>query len=227
MRKIEHTIDSREVAEMVGKAHKNLLADIRNYENELGELKIQPTSFFAESTYRTSQNKIMPCYNVTKKGCEFIAHKLTGVKGTEFTARYIERFHEMEDMLSQPAALPENRTYKSRRKKLMEELKLVDLEIELEEKRKKLRQMKSGSIDLSQDRTFKESFWYLVHQADDEDVDVLEDLVIEQIGWNENSMKIFERFMETVRERRENTQKMKKIQKKVKEGIEGHSLSEI
>lgn len=46
-------------------------------------------------------------------------------------------------------------------------------------------------------------------------------------GWNENSMKIFERFMETVRERRENTQKMKKIQKKVKEGIEGHSISEI
>ena len=54
-----------------------------------------------------------------------------------------------------------------------------------------------------------------------------EDLVIEQVGWNENSMKVFERFMETVRERRENTQKMKKIQKKVKEGIEGHSLSEI
>lgn len=32
-----------------------------------------------------------------KKGCEFIAHKMTGQKGTEFTARYINRFHEMED----------------------------------------------------------------------------------------------------------------------------------
>lgn len=38
----------------------------------------------------------MPCFLVTKKGCEFIAHKLTGRKGTEFTARYINRFHEME-----------------------------------------------------------------------------------------------------------------------------------
>lgn len=41
----------------------------------------------------------MPCYNVTKKGCEFIAHKLTGIKGTEFTAKYINRFHDMEDTI--------------------------------------------------------------------------------------------------------------------------------
>ena len=41
----------------------------------------------------------MRCYQVTKKGCEFIAHKLTGVKGTEFTAKYINRFHEMEDAI--------------------------------------------------------------------------------------------------------------------------------
>ena len=43
----------------------------------------------------------MPCYLVTKKGCEFIAHKLTGQKGTEFTAKYINRFHEMEDDIQQ------------------------------------------------------------------------------------------------------------------------------
>ena len=45
----------------------------------------------------------MPCYRITKKGCEFIAHKLTGVKGTEFTARYVNRFHEMENKLSEIA----------------------------------------------------------------------------------------------------------------------------
>ena len=45
------------------------------------------------------RGKEYPCYNVTKKGCEFIAHKLTGVKGTEFTAKYINRFHEMEDAI--------------------------------------------------------------------------------------------------------------------------------
>ena len=50
----------------------------------------------------------MPCYNVTKKGCEFIAHKMTGVKGTAFTAQYINRFHDMEQALEQPQpVLPE------------------------------------------------------------------------------------------------------------------------
>lgn len=101
MKQIQQTLDSREVAEMVGKKHKNLLADIRGYVEELGELKIQPSDFFTESTYKTAQNRTMPCYKVTKKGCEFIAHKLTGIKGTEFTAKYINRFHEMEDIISE------------------------------------------------------------------------------------------------------------------------------
>ena len=55
--------------------------------------------FFKESTYKNSQNKTQPCFDITKKGCEFIAHKLTGIKGTEFTAKYIDRFHAMEDVI--------------------------------------------------------------------------------------------------------------------------------
>lgn len=99
MNHIEQMLTSVEVAEMVGKEHKNLIRDIRSYTKQLGELKIEQSSFFEESTYVNSQNKQMPCYNITKKGCEFIAHKMTGVKGTEFTARYINRFHEMEEQL--------------------------------------------------------------------------------------------------------------------------------
>lgn len=82
-----NTITSMEVAEMVGKEHSKLLRDIRNYVAQLGEAKIGFTDFFKEATYTTEQNKILPCFQVTKKGCEFIAHKLTGQKGTEFTAR--------------------------------------------------------------------------------------------------------------------------------------------
>lgn len=92
-------IDSREVAEMVEKTHANLLKDIRRYCKQLGEVKIDFSDFFTESTYRTEQGRENPCYNITKKGCEFIAHKLTGTKGTAFTARYINRFHEMESSL--------------------------------------------------------------------------------------------------------------------------------
>ena len=92
-------IDSREVAEMVGKQHNELLKDIRRYAEQLGEGKIPQSDFFTESTYKSDRGKEYPCYMVTKKGCEFIAHKLTGVKGTEFTAKYINRFHEMEDVI--------------------------------------------------------------------------------------------------------------------------------
>ena len=92
------TITSMEVAEWCGKRHTDLLRDIRKYVQQLGESKIAFTDFFKESTYVTDQNKTLPCFLVTKKGCEFIAHKMTGHKGVEFTARYINRFHEMEEL---------------------------------------------------------------------------------------------------------------------------------
>ena len=53
-------IDSREVAEMVGKGHDKLLRDIRNYIKQLGQAKIGESDFFTESTYQNSQNKTMP-----------------------------------------------------------------------------------------------------------------------------------------------------------------------
>ncbi|NBI84470.1 hypothetical protein D3Z48_20940, partial [Clostridiaceae bacterium] len=73
-------VDRREVAEMVGKEHKNLLRDINGYIETMknagnlnggysngGQLKIEPSDFFIESTYTNSQNKEMPCYLLTKK----------------------------------------------------------------------------------------------------------------------------------------------------------------
>lgn len=94
---IRTAITSLEVAEMVEKKHYDLLKDIRRYCEQLVEGKIPFNDFFKESTYLTENNRTAPCFLVTKKGCEFIAHKMTGQKGTEFTARYINRFHEMEN----------------------------------------------------------------------------------------------------------------------------------
>lgn len=95
------TITSMEAAEWCGKEHSKLLRDIRNYAKQLAEAKIGLGDFFQESTYQDSNNQTRPCFLVTKKGCEFIAHKMTGQKGTEFTARYINRFHEMENQVKQ------------------------------------------------------------------------------------------------------------------------------
>lgn len=102
-KRIEQTLDSREVAGMVEKKHYNLMRDIKVYVDELGKLNFEFSDFFRESTYRTDQNKVMPCYGITKKGCEFIAHKLTGIKGTEFTAKYINRFHDMQEVIENHA----------------------------------------------------------------------------------------------------------------------------
>lgn len=91
------TISSIEVAMMIGKEHSQLLKDMRRYINQLGKVNFDFSDFFQESTYISEQNKTLPCFNVTRKGCEFIANKLTGQKGTEFTARYVNKFHELEE----------------------------------------------------------------------------------------------------------------------------------
>lgn len=93
--KIE-TVTSMEVASMIRKEHKYLIRDIRRYINQMNQTKIAPVDFFTESTYIDNKGEERPCFNVTRKGCEFIANKLTGQKGTEFTVRYVNRFHELE-----------------------------------------------------------------------------------------------------------------------------------
>ena len=102
-KQIEQTLDSREVAEMVEKNHKDLMRDIKRYIKQMSEANtkceaernLAPGDFFREDIYKDANNQERPCYCITKKGCEFIAHKLTGTKGTAFTARYINRFHEI------------------------------------------------------------------------------------------------------------------------------------
>ena len=96
------TIDSREVAEMVDMEHKNLLSKIRKYVEILDGSKLSSPQFFVPSTYVNNQNKEQPCYLLTKKGCEMVANKLTGEKGVIFTAKYVNRFAEMEQKIKLP-----------------------------------------------------------------------------------------------------------------------------
>lgn len=95
-----HYIDSREVAKLVGKDHDKMRRDIRRYTTHLDSANFGDISeFWMESTYADTYGRTQKCYLITEKGCEFIAHKLTGQKGSEFTARYIDRFHEMKGAL--------------------------------------------------------------------------------------------------------------------------------
>ena len=90
------TLDSREVAKMLEKEHSNLLKDITRYINYFNGVKINLVEFFQESQYLDSKGEKRKNYRITRKGCEFLAHKLTGRKGSIFTALYINKFHEME-----------------------------------------------------------------------------------------------------------------------------------
>lgn len=100
-------VDSREVAVMVERDHKALMKTIRLYLGYLGRGGIAPSEFFIESSYKTAQNKEMPCYLVTRKGCDMIANKMDGEKGVLFTAAYINAFEEMSQQLNTNRLPPE------------------------------------------------------------------------------------------------------------------------
>ena len=110
-------VDSRDVANMIGKDHRHLMRDINSYiqimvkepetltETEspkLGSRKIDVSKFFIKSTYTTEGNfKEYLCYLLTKQGCDMVANKMTGEKGVLFTAAYVDKFYEMESALRQ------------------------------------------------------------------------------------------------------------------------------
>lgn len=96
------TIDSREVSKMIEKRHDHLIRDIDIYSEYLTVPKIGVSEFWRLSSYQDSTGRKLKCYLITKKGCEFIAHKMTGKKGAIFTATYINRFHAMEEALKRP-----------------------------------------------------------------------------------------------------------------------------
>ena len=93
----QEVMDSRDVAKMIGKRHRDLMRDIRRYINDMEmSAKLRPSDFFIESSYVDSMHREKPCYLLTKQGCEFVANKLTGKKGTIFTATYVGLFNEYQ-----------------------------------------------------------------------------------------------------------------------------------
>lgn len=107
------SILSTEVAEMVEMTHRNLMRKLdgrndrekptKGYVQIIAEAQMEPSDFFIPSFYEDSSGKKNKCYIITGKGCEFLAHKFTGERGVKFTARYINRFHEMEEKIKQRA----------------------------------------------------------------------------------------------------------------------------
>ena len=83
------TMTSLEVAEVTGKAHSNVMRDIRNILEQLedrGAFKFELTSYVDKS------NRESPCYQLTQKDCLLLASGYDA----NLRAKIINRWEELE-----------------------------------------------------------------------------------------------------------------------------------
>ena len=108
-------LDSRDVAKMIGRRHDHLIRDIDGYISDIDQTpNLGADSFFIESSYTAGTGKTYKRYLFTKQGCEFVANKLTGKKGNQFTARYVDLFNKMKDQVLIPVQFNIPRTLPKR-----------------------------------------------------------------------------------------------------------------
>lgn len=99
MNKLENKLSSREVADMMEIRHPDILRKIEGINRDFTESKIAFSKYWTESSYKDASGKSNREFMVTKRGCEFLAHKTTGTKGNLFTDRYMDKFAEMEKFI--------------------------------------------------------------------------------------------------------------------------------
>lgn len=93
--------NSRAVAEFFGKEHKNVLRDIDGLvasQPEWGGLN------FERSSYRSAQNKELPCFDMTRSGFSVLAMGFTGDEALTFKIKFDQQFNAMESALKNPLA---------------------------------------------------------------------------------------------------------------------------
>lgn len=100
MNKIENKLSSREVADMMEMGHPELLRKIEGINKDFRESKIAFSKYWEETSYKVEgQKREYREFLITKRGCEFLAHKTTGTKGNLFTDRYMDKFEKMENYI--------------------------------------------------------------------------------------------------------------------------------
>lgn len=87
-------MSSREIAELTGKLHKNVLADIRNTLDALG---LDWADFLAQ--YIDSTGRALPCFSLPLREVEIL---LTGYS-IPLRTKVIDRLHELEAAVARPA----------------------------------------------------------------------------------------------------------------------------
>lgn len=99
-KQIEQKLSSREVATMMEVGHPELLRKIKKINEDFTQSKIAFSKYWTESSYKDASGKSNREFLITKRGCEFLAHKTTGTKGNLFTDRYMDRFEQMKEVIT-------------------------------------------------------------------------------------------------------------------------------
>ncbi|UTO28715.1 Rha family transcriptional regulator [Bartonella harrusi] len=87
------TMSSREIAELCGKQHSNVMRDIRNMLTELGEKRGE---FKFEATYLDKQGKAKNCYHLPKRECLILVSGYS----TALRAKIIDRWQAVETQVA-------------------------------------------------------------------------------------------------------------------------------
>ena len=123
--------DSRDVAEVMEVRHSDLLSKIDGINEDFRNGKIRHEKYWMESTFE-NRGRDYRNYLITKRGCEFLAHKTTGTKGNLFTDKYMDAFERMEEEL--------RNKHKDYYSKLSPQMKAIfDLDIRQQEQEKHLK----------------------------------------------------------------------------------------
>lgn len=94
--------DSLKVSEVTEKRHSDVMKDIRELINKLSsndETRQIAQRNFTQCSYINSNNREMPMYVMTKEGFENLMFTYNGTKMVIVKAKFIRKFHEMEEKL--------------------------------------------------------------------------------------------------------------------------------
>ncbi len=90
---------SKVIADTFGKGHREVLKAIRKI---IGEVDTDfGESNFALSSYKSEQNKALPCYELSRDGFSLLAMGFVGSAATQWKVKYITAFNQMESTLIQ------------------------------------------------------------------------------------------------------------------------------
>ncbi len=89
------TGNSKVIAEKFDKTHRHVLEAIKNLECS----ENFRSANFRLSSYTSPQNKILPCYEVTKDGFMFLCMGFTGKKAGEWKELFINAFNHAQEYI--------------------------------------------------------------------------------------------------------------------------------